>query len=84
MSDVPSVQASVKKNNIVCFYFLQKMSNLDLLLDSGPRLRSRKNNPDCDFRSKFERIPSQWNGATGRSRILGATLAPTGTDFGEK
>jgi hypothetical protein len=30
-------------------------------------------NPDCDFRSKFERIPSQWNGATGRSRISSDT-----------
>ncbi|EFX76202.1 hypothetical protein DAPPUDRAFT_249314 [Daphnia pulex] len=60
------------------------MSNLDLLFVSGPRPRSRKKNPDCDFRSKFEPIPSQWNSVTGRSRILGETFAPTGTDFREK
>ncbi len=36
---------------------------------------------DGVFRSKFERIPSQLNSATGRSRIFGESLAPTGTDF---
>jgi hypothetical protein len=51
-------QTIENKNNTVCFYLQQKTSNLDLFLDSGPRLRSRKMNPDCDFPSKFERIPS--------------------------
>jgi hypothetical protein len=79
------IQTSVKKkNNIASFYLQQKMSNLDLLFDSGPRPRSRNLNPDCDFCSKFERISSQWNGATGRSLILGDTLAPTETDFRKK
>jgi hypothetical protein len=82
MSDDPNV--CKEKNNIVSFYLQQKMSNLDLLFDSGPRPKSRNLNPDCDFRSKFERISSQWNGVTGRSLILGDTLAPTETDFRKK
>ncbi len=53
------------------------------VLDLGPRPWSQKVNPDCDFRYKFEQIPSQWNGVTGRSRILSETLSPTGTDFSE-